>query len=201
MTAHATKTVEISRRLAHKKRSTHVLREAAFELFLAQGYEATTTDQIAAKAGVSVRTFFRYFETKDELLFKGQLSWAEKVADTLMEQSKSLNPVEAMCNTLVRLASKLNRDALVRYEKIIESSVTLRGRSDFQNMQNSRFLAEALGSWKGLDTPDAECELLGAICLLLFRRAVDDVRDGLRDASIEDLIREQFATLRHIFKK
>lgn len=43
--------------------------QAAIELFIAQGFEATTTDQIAERAEVSPRTLFRMFPTKDALLF------------------------------------------------------------------------------------------------------------------------------------
>jgi AcrR family transcriptional regulator len=48
-----------------------MLEEAAAELFLEQGYDRTTIDQIAARAGVARTTFFNYFETKGDLL------WAE----------------------------------------------------------------------------------------------------------------------------
>lgn len=42
---------------------------AAFELFAAQGYDATTVDDIAARAGVGRTTFFRTFRGKDEVVF------------------------------------------------------------------------------------------------------------------------------------
>lgn len=54
-----------------KKLATRVaLRKAAFELFKAQGYDATTTAQIAAAADVSPATFFRYFATKEALILE-----------------------------------------------------------------------------------------------------------------------------------
>lgn len=45
------------------------LRTAALELYLEQGYEATTVEQIAARAGVTERTYFRHFPDKREVLF------------------------------------------------------------------------------------------------------------------------------------
>ena len=57
------------------------LAEAALELFLAQGYEATTVDQIAEAAGISKRTFFRYFATKEDVVIgKYELHGDEVVA-------------------------------------------------------------------------------------------------------------------------
>jgi AcrR family transcriptional regulator len=48
------------------------LREAALELYLEHGYDATTTAQIAARAGVTERTYFRHFADKREVLFDGE---------------------------------------------------------------------------------------------------------------------------------
>jgi AcrR family transcriptional regulator len=55
---------------ARKKHATSVaLREAALELFLEHSYSGTTVEQIANRAGVSPRTFFRYYATKDDVMF------------------------------------------------------------------------------------------------------------------------------------
>jgi AcrR family transcriptional regulator len=51
------------------ERTRAALRRAALTRFLAQGVEATTVDEIAADAGVTVRTFYRHFATKHDLLF------------------------------------------------------------------------------------------------------------------------------------
>ena len=48
------------------------LQSLALELFLAHGFEETTVAEIAEKAGVTERTFFRYFADKREVLFSGQ---------------------------------------------------------------------------------------------------------------------------------
>lgn len=57
---------------------------AAIELFDEQGYEATTVAEIAGRAGLTKRTFFRYFSDKREVLFSGshelQRLWLEGVA-------------------------------------------------------------------------------------------------------------------------
>ncbi|WP_245797408.1 TetR family transcriptional regulator [Mangrovactinospora gilvigrisea] len=51
-----------------KRRTREAIRSAAFRLFEEQGWEATTTEQIAAAAEVSPSTFFRYFATKEQLV-------------------------------------------------------------------------------------------------------------------------------------
>jgi AcrR family transcriptional regulator len=54
---------------ARSERTRAALRQAALVRFLAQGVEATSAEQIAADAGVSLRTFYRHFTSKHELLF------------------------------------------------------------------------------------------------------------------------------------
>jgi AcrR family transcriptional regulator len=56
---------------------------AAWELFVERGFEATTVEQIAEAAGMSRRTFFRYFAGKDELILDKLLEVGDRVADAL----------------------------------------------------------------------------------------------------------------------
>jgi AcrR family transcriptional regulator len=54
---------------ACSERTREALRQAALVRFLAQGVEDTSAEQIAADAGVSLRTFYRHFTSKNDLLF------------------------------------------------------------------------------------------------------------------------------------
>jgi len=69
---------------------------AAFELFAADGYEATTVEAITGRAGVARRTFFRYFRSKEDVIFPDHeqlLAAAVARLDSLAD----LPPVEAVC--------------------------------------------------------------------------------------------------------
>ncbi len=59
------------------------LRRAALDLYLEQGYEATTVDQIAARVGVTERTYFRHFADKREVLFDAEDNLAAAFVDGL----------------------------------------------------------------------------------------------------------------------
>ncbi|MGW2842503.1 TetR family transcriptional regulator [Streptomyces sp. NPDC001493] len=58
-----------ARRPAKKAPMREALAEAAFELFMEKGFERTTVDDIVARAGVGRRSFFRYFPSKDDVVF------------------------------------------------------------------------------------------------------------------------------------
>ena len=71
------------------------MREAALELFLRKGYDGTTAAEIAARAGVTERTFFRHFPDKREVLFN-EAELGARLDAALAEAPPKLGPVEAV---------------------------------------------------------------------------------------------------------
>src|SRR3954452_18324585 len=76
------------------------LRAAALELYVAQGYEQTTVAQIAERAGVTARTFFRHFADKREVLFLGSELLEERMAEAVSSAPDDAGPVEAVTAAL-----------------------------------------------------------------------------------------------------
>jgi AcrR family transcriptional regulator len=72
------------------------LQQAALELFGERGYEATTTAEIAARAGVTERTFFRHFADKREALFDGEDAFRAALGDAVLAAPGELNPMGAL---------------------------------------------------------------------------------------------------------
>lgn len=72
------------------------LQQAALDLFVEQGYERTTVGQIAARAGVTTRTFFRYFADKREVLFGGGEELPAIVTRAVLEAPSELSALEVV---------------------------------------------------------------------------------------------------------
>jgi AcrR family transcriptional regulator len=72
------------------------LRQAALELFQERGYDATTAAEIAAKAGVTERTFFRHFPDKREALFDGEEVFRDALRDGVLGAPADLGPMAAL---------------------------------------------------------------------------------------------------------
>jgi len=72
------------------------LQQATLELFGERGYEATTTAEIAARAGVTERTFFRHFPDKREALFDGEDAFRATLSDAVLAAPEDLDPMGAL---------------------------------------------------------------------------------------------------------
>jgi AcrR family transcriptional regulator len=72
------------------------LSQAALELFGERGYEATTTAEIAARAGVTERTFFRHFPDKREALFDGEEAFRAALSDAVLAAPTEMGAMQAL---------------------------------------------------------------------------------------------------------
>lgn len=83
-----------------KQRTRDSLVRAACELFVEQGYEETTVDEIVAAVDVSQRTFFRYFTSKEEVAFSLQALVSERYVEAVRTRPPGDAPVEVLRSTL-----------------------------------------------------------------------------------------------------
>jgi AcrR family transcriptional regulator len=186
-----------SLRDAHKSRTKLALREAALKLFATQGYDTTKTEEIAEKAGVSPRTFFRYFPTKESVLFLGERAWVQSFSHLYRGQPDSLSDVEAMSATLIDLAPGLarSRQSLRLFERAVASSPTLRGRQQDHQRVDVEDVAEAVAARRGLPRADEASTLLAAVGLMTFLRALDAWLAAPVDAQLGEFIANEFRLL------
>lgn len=89
-------TVQAGRREASKRATRAALQQAADRLFAEQGYAATTVREIADAAGVTERTFFRYFAGKEELIIDEALGWLPVLQERVRRRPPGEDPVTAL---------------------------------------------------------------------------------------------------------
>lgn len=102
--------------------SASLLEEAAFELFLENGYAGTTIEQISTRAGVSRNTFFNYFAAKSDVFWVGLDASIDRVAAALEAAPKGSRPIDALGDALLGAAALLGPSdvpwALTHFELI-----------------------------------------------------------------------------------
>src|SRR5213083_423181 len=68
--------------------------DAAVDLFAEAGFEETTIEDIARAAGVSTRTFFRYFSSKNDLMGQGMVRYRALLSDAIHSAPQTFSPLE-----------------------------------------------------------------------------------------------------------
>jgi AcrR family transcriptional regulator len=91
---------------------------AAFELFAARGYDGTTVDAIAERAGIARRTFFRYFRSKDDVIFPDHDTLLASVNQNLASQA-GVAPVLAICSGVRLVFRSYTSDPLVSVQRYL----------------------------------------------------------------------------------
>lgn len=86
------------------------LREIAFGMFLDRGFDAVSVEQIAEAAGVSQRTFFRYFATKEEVLLEWMDHFGPAITASIVAAPAGLSPYSAVRLAFVEAAGRSEAD-------------------------------------------------------------------------------------------
>ncbi|HVV46620.1 MAG TPA: TetR/AcrR family transcriptional regulator [Bryobacteraceae bacterium] len=79
--------------------------DAATDLFAEKGYDETTVDDIALQAGVSRRSFFRYFSSKNDLMAQGIDTYGDHLTEAIQACDPHALPPELFRQTILRVAS------------------------------------------------------------------------------------------------
>jgi AcrR family transcriptional regulator len=122
------------------------LEQAAYELFRDQGYEQTTVADIAKRAGLTERTFFRHYADKREVLFGGAALFQDELLRALDAAPPALPTIEAV-RIAVEAVSSLMRGRLAlsrERQRIVAAHADLQERELIKRATLTAALAHAL---------------------------------------------------------
>jgi AcrR family transcriptional regulator len=183
-----------------KQRTRDALRRAALRLFRERGFDATTVDAIAAEADVSRTTFFRYYPTKEAVVFGRSQEIGEVFRRWIGERPRQENPLEAFEGALLALAretrgdSDLAKDALA-LEALLERNPALRKRHAERTQEQIALVAKALADRDGRPI-EMEHRLAAGLGLVVSQAVREQWHESGGKADAEALLRELFATVR-----
>jgi AcrR family transcriptional regulator len=170
------------------------LREAALELFLEHGYENVTVAEITERAGLTRRSFSRYFADKRDVLFAGSDQLPVVLAGAVRNADDALSSFEALLTALVDVADGLAGSAPLAAKRraVVRASPELqeRGRTKFAAVIDA--VADAL---RDRGTAESEATLLAEVGVAIFRTAFERWTDQPDDVSLRARIREAAAGL------
>ncbi len=170
------------------------LERAALTLYSERGFEDTTVAEIAERAGVTKRTFFRYFADKREVLFWGAESLEQLIVGEVGAAPDSAPPLDAVAAALDAVAPMFEerRELAARRQQIIVANPELQERELIKLASLTRAVSEALRH-RGVGDPAAILAAETGITVLrvAFARWVDDANHrplrGLLGEALEEL--------------
>lgn len=174
------------------------LERAALELYAERGFDHTTVAEIAQRAGVTERTFFRHFTDKREVLFHGD-ELARSIADTLTAVPESVAPLDAVAAAFESTAEFFDerRQYSKKRQAVIDANPALQERELIKLASMAALVGEALRG-RGLPEPAASltAEAGTAVFKVAFARWLGDPAER----SIAVHMRETLAQLRSMTK-
>jgi len=180
-----------------KARTRDALRDAALERFHRDGFEQTTIEDIADACEVSPRTFFRYFPTKEDVLFSDADERCGRLLTTIAAQPPDVGPLPALLAGALAVADDYGaeRARLVLRKRVLTSSPQLRASSAERQRgwedAAVQLLAQRAAAQE-LDASPFELRLVVATGLAALRVALDEWLDGDDTCDIAQLVGEAF---------
>ena len=172
------------------------LQQAALSLYGERGYDRTTVAEIAEHAGLTKRTFFRYFADKREVLFAGSAEFTELIVSAVIAAPESAAPLDAVAAGLAAAADMFEqmRDAARQRQHIIAANPELQERE----LTKLASLADAVAGGlrrRGVGDPAAALTAQAGVAVfrVAFQRWVDQAGSPL-----PEVIREALEELRAV---
>lgn len=171
------------------------LEEAAITLFAENGYSATTVPQIAERAGLTTRTFFRHFSDKREVLFLRDREFPRVVREALIGVPDSVTGLALIEVALSNVAGELERwrEPMMHRRGIVRAEENLRERELLKLDRLADATFEALVE-RGL--PEGEARVLSRLAAAVFDIGLDRWLTGTPASRFADGLAQTFADLR-----
>ncbi|RDH80566.1 TetR family transcriptional regulator [Mycolicibacterium moriokaense] len=173
------------------------LEEAALELYAERGFDETTVAEIAERAGLTERTFFRHFADKREVLFSGQDALLDLLVSTIADAPAATSPMAAVGAALEAMGpifAERHQHAR-RRQAVIAANASLQERELIKLASIAAAMADAL---KRRGVADIAAHLAAEAGVAVFKVAFDRwITDGKRD-ELPQFIRESLAELKAV---
>ncbi|HET9170491.1 MAG TPA: helix-turn-helix domain-containing protein [Actinospica sp.] len=170
---------------------------AAIDLFAEQGFDATTVNEIAERAGgLTKTTFFRHFSDKREVLYAGQEMHAEIVSDAIASAPDTARPLAMVGTAIDELSAVFTEDRRemgAKLRRVIAESAELRERAAYKRASLAEAMTQAL---RERGVPELVAGLAAELGTRAFYVAFERWVTSADRRTLADQAREAYAELR-----
>ncbi len=173
------------------------LEKAASELFAERGFATTTAADIAGRAGVTERTFFRHYADKREVLFAGAVDLQELMVGAVRSAPAMSSAMEAVRAGVYASAEIFEgrRELSARRQQLIAAHAELQERELIKLASLAGALAEAL---RAREVPDPAAGLAAEAGVVVFRMGFERWVTDPRESTLRAVMTELFAALAQV---
>jgi AcrR family transcriptional regulator len=173
------------------------LQEAAMALYAERGFDATTVAEIAARAGLTERTFFRHFADKREVLFAGATALEAFLVERVLAAPEDASPIGAVASALEATSDffEERRPFARQRHALILAHAELRERELIKLASLGAALADTLRR-RGVRRPAAT--LAAEAGIAIFKVAFEGWVDDRKERSLAHHVRKALAELKAI---
>ncbi len=171
--------------------------QVAIDLFDEHGFEAVTVEQVAAAAGISARSFHRYFPAKEDAVIGDLAPWGEFVRDAFAARPVDEPVWASLQASFEALVEHPNRDEQrgKRTMRVLASTASLRARNLEKHLLWARMLTPVVQDRLAGDHQELRAQTLVQAALACFEVAMNAWAESDRSPDATDLLRNSFATL------
>jgi AcrR family transcriptional regulator len=173
------------------------LAKAAMELYAEQGFDQTTVAEIAARAGLTERTFFRHYADKREVLFYGMEMTLDLLAGAVADAPASATPLEAVGAALQAVGTALQQNperARLR-NAVVSANAELRER---ELIKLASFAAAMSGALRDRGVGEPAASLAAETGIAVFKVAFARWMSESCQPDLPEILRESMADLRGV---
>ena len=173
------------------------LERAALELYGERGFEQTTVAEIAKRAGLTERTFFRHFADKREVLFWGAGALQELLVGTVASAPGSAAPIDAVAAAIEAAGVVLQerREYARQRQAVIAANVELQER---ELIKLASLAAAIAGTLRQRGVADLAASLAAEAGIAVFRIGFERWVSETGQADLPQLIRESLDELKAV---
>ena len=173
------------------------LEQAALELYIERGFEQTTVAEIAKRAGLTERTFFRHFADKREVLFSGAGGLQDLLVSAVADAPDSTAPINAVAAALAAAGALLQerRESARQRQAVIAAHAELQERELIKLASLASAIAGALRR-RGVGDPAAG--LTAEAGIAVFKIAFERWINQAGHADLPQLMRESLEELKAV---
>lgn len=171
------------------------IRDRGIRLFIEKGYAATTLEEIAAAAGISRRTFFYYFKSKDEILLSLQGDVGNMLVEAVRRVPAGERPIDTIRAAMLTVCESIPSDDMIALDRLMRQSEAVQARKQASYVEQEKALFAALRELWPEPERTTGLRLVAMLAIGAMRLAAEAFNREGGKRSMPDLMNEAFDAL------